>query len=739
MPEFSSTIQDQIDALRVMYQSGVGIETYELAKVYWPDPTDPIWYSSSEPNEDTAPMPIEVTPLEIRLMADSLPDLFLPVKMGDEIGDEEVELKFWDGPDDANQNDGAFGDLLFLHGEGIKIELYYWFPQVELLLLIWQGHLRNEEEADPPYFPVKAVQGFRSSESILPSGGHYEWCQAVFGGLLTTQAEIDEHGCPYNKHIGGSVGNFVSGSTPWSFCNRLDQASCTARGINPLFHLSHNTIATVIANGQTKGPTLYSTTEGNQTNLPDPVCVVMGQRRIEGVLLAFRRDLNNNHPDKGFFQTLNEVSRGPIVSISDFGVTIGGERKNDPFAYTYRLGTFGQTANFNLTAHGFSNIANFRYTYGWIDPATVNPSDVKSDAIVTGLSNIRVYSDEDTYIETYTTNPVWQLARMLCDKIWGYGLDYAKLDIPMWIEAAQWCDDFVQFEDINGDSWPHQRATSNVELRGKKVQQHIEDLCRSHRLALPFMFNGLISIVPLRKHTTAELNAAPVFTDEGDAPNIVCEKGDNDVERSTLRISRVSSFDLPNRIEVSYDKAADDWKETPIRPVEDIDAQLAAGRSEGTTTRKVEPKKYNLLGVTDEPQAMKMAQALLDLGELDRGGLMNNCSVKFTAWFIDTLNLHPEKVIKVENGHLNTRYGFEFFRVKSMERQSDLKVEITAQAYPVAYMASGFEIAFGDIDPGPPPDEPDFPLPPAPDDPPRLPPDLPFPIISFNEGVLNVV
>lgn len=733
MPEFDLTTQTKIENLRALIPNGV--EVYELVKVIWPDPTDPIWYSTSIPSEITAALPVEVAPLQVRLMAASTPDWFLPVKVGDEIGDEEVGLKFWDGPDDAGENDGAFGDLLFTHGEGVRVELYYWFPQEELLLLSWHGHLRNEEEADFYTLPVKAVQGFRASEALLPSGGHYEHCNAVFGGLLTTQAEIDENGCPYNKHIGGSVGNFQTGSTPWSFCNRRTTQSCTDRGINPLFHLSHNTIQTVIANGQTKGPTLYSTTFGNQTNLPDPVCVVMGTRRVAGELIAWRRDLNTNHPDKGFFQTLNELCRGPISYITGHWIEIAGVRYNYAFGYSYRLGAFGQTANFNITTHGFSNIANFRQTSDQLDPSTISPSDVKSSAIVAGLSNIRVYTDDDTYFETYTTNRAWQIARMLCDKIWGYGLDYSRLHIPSWIEAAQWCDEYVRFTDPNGDIYDHQRSSSNVELRGKKVQQQIEDMCRAGRLSRPFIFDGKIHIVPLRKLTEEELDACPVFTDEGNAPNIVWDDG---AEQSTLRASRISSVDLPNRIECTFDNVADDWKETPLRPTEDLDAQFRAGRAEGSTTRKPDPKKFNLMGVTDEPQAMKVQQALLDLGEFDEGGLMNNCSLTFTIWYLDSLVLHPAKVIKVENARLQARYEFDYFRVMSMERQSDLKVELTVQAYSPEYMET-FEVLLSDLVEPPPDDEP---LPPDwPFDPyPPLPPvDLPYPIISFGDGILKLV
>jgi hypothetical protein len=47
--------------------------------------------------------------------------------MDSTIGDEEVELAFWDA-------DGVISDLLVDNGEGCKVELFYWFPQVELLL-----------------------------------------------------------------------------------------------------------------------------------------------------------------------------------------------------------------------------------------------------------------------------------------------------------------------------------------------------------------------------------------------------------------------------------------------------------------------------------------------------------------------------------------------------------------------------------------------------------------------------
>lgn len=739
MPEFDSATRTKINALRARYATQEAIDTFELIKIAWPAPTEDIYYSVLQTDEITTPAP-SVSPIVSSLIPEGYPEWFVPVAVGASIGDEEVKLTVWDA-------DGAFADLLVLHGEGIKVELFYWFPQEELLLPYWQGHLRNEEEALPSITPFKVVQGFRSSEGTLPSRAHYTYCDAVFGGLLETQPAIDEHGCPYNLHIGGGVGNNDPDTgEPWTFCNRLNHASCTARAVNSLYHLSHNAIQKTIANGQTHGPLLYSTTVGNQSNLKEPVAVVMGVRRVSGFLIAYRRDLNNNHPEDGWFAGIYEMSEGPIVSFSNWKIILNNTEYKDPYYYRYRLGEFGQTAvDTQLQTHGYSHTALIKHHSGWIDPSTVDVSQATATAVVTGLRNIRVYSDEDTYSEIYSTNRVWQIARMLCDKVWGYGLDYDRLSIPSFIAAATWCDEYVRFTDTNGDYWDHQRSSSNVELRGKKVQQQIEDMCRAGRLSTPFLFDGKIHIVPLRALTTEELAACPIFTDTGEDRNI-CVTGEKGSEVSTLTISRNSDLNLPNKIEITIDLAADDWIETPMRPVEDVTAQLRAGRVVGDKARKINSKRFNLLGVTDEAQAMKMAWALLDLGEFDGGGLKNNLELKMTIWYLDSLELHPEKVIKVVSSRL-TRYGFTYFRVKEMARQSDLRMELKLQAYNVAYM-NYFEVLLSDIV-----DE-DYPLPPGvppgpvPGDPEPSPPDYPSPepnpcilqlgAISHLDGVLSV-
>lgn len=880
MPQFDSATRTKITALRALRTAGTAIEgPYEIVKIEWPAPDGTIYYGTTDV-EAVASVPPDLD-VELRLIPDDTTNSFLPVTIDSSIGDEEVELKFWDADD-------VMSDLLNDHGEGIRTTLMYWFPQVELLLPVWEGHLRLEDEADQTELTLKAVQGFRSSESSIPSRGHYQFCQAIFGGLLDTQEEIDELGCPYNLHLGGPIGTLDPDTgEPWTFCPRRDTGDCVTRGVDPLRHLSHRTITRTVVNTQSSGARLLSTSQGNETNLTEPVRVVMGVRRIYDMkVMAFRKDYNNNDPEHGWYQAFYEACEGPVASINQARIKVGSVEQNAvPLHYGARLGNFGDVSpDTSLSPHSFSATAFIRYTYGWVDPGTINPEDANANALISGLRDIRVcgaavagqngllatyYDDYDfttefgsrveqginypfaqtmspleglpnsdwsakwigqikpRYSETYTftskhddgiklivngvtvidslsvngthsgtialtadtlydiefwfkqgvsvwyvdlkwssatqteeivpasclfldvdqedlvvkqptSNRVWHIARMLSDKRWGMGYDYDRFAISSWIESAEWTSEFVRFTDFDGNVWDHQRAPSDVELIERKSQQQIEDMCLAGRLSRPYLFDGKIHISPLRALTDDELDECPEFTDEGDAPNII-QDGDNGSWKSTLKWSRKSDLDLPNRIECTYDSAGDDYVKTPLQPVEDIDAQLRAGRILGDHSLKKNEKKYHLLGVTGEAHGMKLQWALLDLGPHDEGGLQNNLTLTFTIWFMDAIDLHISKVIKVTNTKLQAKFGFTHFRILKMERSGGLHYALTVQAYNHDYMTS-FEIPYSDL-PTPPelPGPPEIPTPP---EPPPGPPGpqciLTFGTVTYENGVMEI-
>lgn len=695
MASYDGTTTTKIANLRTLLRQGYTPAIYQLLRVDWPSPDGTIYYASIDV-EQVATISPGVSPIDVRIVPENNPEWFLPAQVDATIGDSEIDLELWD-------EDEVISNLLIDHGEGVKVRLYSYFVYTyngtpsSLLLPYWDGHLRYEDDAAVDVIKLKAAQGLQSGDAEMPSRGHYEFCSAVYGGLQATQAAIDEGDCPSNKHIGGAIGNNnPSTGLPWTFCDRRSTSSCTARGVDPLYHLSHAGTGLTVVNGQTSGGSLFSTSQGNETNLPEPVSVIMGTRRKYGMkVMHYRRDLNNNHPEDGWFFAQYEGCEGPVRSISQAKITVGGKTQNaNPIHYNYRLGTKAQNpypaGNYRLTDHGYSGTSHILYNFGYVNPANINPEDASASAMFEGLDNIRVYTNATTYTSTFTNNRVWQIARMLCDKRWGFGYDYADLDIDSFIAAADWADDTVTFTDVFGTAWTHIRAQSDVELIARKVQEQFEDMCIAGRLSRPFWFNGKICIEPLKALSSGELAACPVFTDEGDSRNIIWE-GEGEDARSTLTFSRKSSFNLTNRVKINFDDIENDYQQRPLRPIEDLDAQLAAGRVQGNKARKVNSKEYNLLGVVHEPHATKLGWSILDLGPCDDGGLKNNCRAKFKLWVIDALDLHPEKVIKITSSRA-TKYGFQYFRVKNIEHTSDLTVEIECQAYNSTYM-DAFETA----------------------------------------------
>ena len=188
--------------LRDMQRNGINPRVAELALIEWPAPDGPVYYATRIA-ADLLDKPELLDrldgPIELRLRQ----GMFLDVPASSGISDDKVSLDFWDGDNELTR-------LTQTHGAGQRVEIYYYFPDVDLVVSEWWGHWQPPDEVDVDSFKGSAESGFRSSSLTLPSRAFFTGCQAVFGGLLQTQAEIDEGDCPYNRHLGGSA----TGSDP---------------------------------------------------------------------------------------------------------------------------------------------------------------------------------------------------------------------------------------------------------------------------------------------------------------------------------------------------------------------------------------------------------------------------------------------------------------------------------------------------------------------------------------------
>jgi len=641
-------------------------QVFELVGVSWPMPDGLVYYCSTKLDE-LPQFPESSTigsPIEARLPAYA----FQQFSHVSDIGDDTVQLELAD-------IDGAISDLFYAHGEGVKVELFYYFPQVDLLVSTWWGHLRPPDTADGYSFKAKVQSGFRSALLSLPRRYLGTRCGVIWGGRFATQGEIDQCGCPWNLHIGGSKG--IAGSELLGPCNQSSRAVCGLFLPGAKAFAGFETVIEGIVNNQTKGPGLIATSRGNETNLKRSLRIVYGHVIVRDLdLLAFTPQLDTKHPDQGFVRCLFAICEGTVSLVFNCkvnGSLIGFQHLNT------RNGELEQAAtSFSPNVSNYSLTALFYGVYGPVNAAQYNEKNLQGEAEVYGCSKVRVYTDANTYTEQYTTNRAWCLFDLYTNKRYGHGVSIDRFVIEDWVELAAWCDEAVGYANAVGEYFTGTRSTFNGELNERSAQQQINDFCMAGRFGLPFRHGGKIRIIPLRKETIDD--SVPLFTDQGEGRNIIVDDRGN----SSLSWSQKSDADLVNQIQLTFIDAAHNHIERPLT-FEDQVAQLRAGRAMGDDTVRIVKEQYGAFGVTSLGEAARLGNLLLDLGPFDQGGLQNNLTVKFLTPDIGAaLGLWQYKLIKVVSPKIE-RFGFQYFRVMARERRSDLVTEITAQAYPVEY------------------------------------------------------
>lgn len=667
---FDLVTAEQLEKLRGLYRRGERIRACELVAVRWPAPDGTRHYACAPFDR----MP-NFHPLADRGL--SIDDLrvqgyFIDLPFTSEVNDDSIPLELLDDEREVTR-------LLRTHGAGHQVEVYYYFPQINALVSLWWGHLRPPREGGQAVLKLSAASGFRSLRRSVPSRILYTGaCQAVYPvGVLTTQAEIDEGACPVNLHIGGAVGlpDPATGQ-PYPTCPQDSRAECAKRIGDDLSFYAADTVVESIVNHQTKGPALLARSQGNETNLKEPLPRVYGERWLRDLQVsALIKQFNTRHPDKGFVRVQVPGCEGRIKSMTQCSVnevTVGFEHLN------VRLGALRQArTGFSPTASNLSGTAHFFAVHGQVDPAPLSASNLRGKCKVEGAADVRVYTSETEFTEQYTTLRSWCLLDLYRSPRFGMGKKLSRFEIEEdWMTLAAWDAQTVKYKRADGTVHTVPRSNFSAHLVGRPSADQIRDICLFGRYGLPFRHNGKVRQVALKKEAIDD--SIPVFTDEGPGANIQITK-----EGSQLFWSQIDPAELVNQIVLTFEDRAHNNIERPLT-FNDRPAQKAAAAALGDTGLHVVPKPYSAVGITDEGEAIRWAWMCLALGEFDEGGLKNNLRVRFVAPFFEVLNLRRYQLIKVVSRKIDG-FGFEYFRVMDRRRRGDLFYEIIAQAYPADY------------------------------------------------------
>ncbi len=671
--------QTKLAALKVQPE----LTLCEVLAVHWPAPDGTKYYAGTKLDE----LPnfrgiLKYVPdgVDPRLPGRSFPN----AELAADVSDERINLTFWDA-------DGEITRLFRTHGEGVKVELIYFFPQIDWFVAHWFGHFQPPSEVDMVDFSTSAASGFRSAGLPLPHRIYQLPCQNQYGPSvpLLTQEEIDESGCPVNKHIGGPIGNIdpATGQV-YPKCAKTIPDCQKIVGDTKSYTGIITTVAAVAI--QTHGQTTFASSKGNETTLKQPIRVLYGGPRVVRALdlLAYRQEHNTAHADQGFLAAQFSIGEGPLFSISNCSINqaiVGAAHLNT------RLGTNRQSpTSYAPNISNFSYLANFFGRIGPLNPGGYNASNITGQCTAMGLANIRVYTSETEYTEIYTDLRGWCLLNLYHKWRYGHGIDIRRFVIGDWIYIAEQDAANLTFTDPLGNTWTGQRNKFSADLQGRSAQEQIRDLCLFGRYTMPFQYLGKIRILPLQKEP---LENVPVFTDEGPEQNIL-RNADNDPDKPLMpRIyySKKSDAELANELLITFEDSQNGNIERP-QTFADEKQQLKAGRAAGESSLRIVRKQYSALGISQQANLVRVGWQLYYLGEFDTGGTLNNCGYRFYTTFQAGFALYQSQVIKLDAALVRRTspsqdrpQGFTYFRVIKKRRLPDLSYEVQVWAYPEDY------------------------------------------------------
>lgn len=676
--------------LLAMSNAGQTIACAEYLEVRWD--TGVISYYAVSAWQNIPPFGNIGKIIQPRIVPSGKRDPFHELEINPDLRTENINITFDD-------TDKAITDNFQTYSSGVTCIVHLYYPDVSLDIEIWWGQLQAPSIYGWKNLKTTITNGYRSRELTVPGRSRRKECTAqVFGGKLPDIEAVRSSLCPYDKHLGGSVGvNDPVTTAPYLDCPKTKEA-CIARLGTVKYFGGFNTDASAMS-APNQGNPYIAVSRGNASNLTEPIRVVFGLKYVRSNQLLLWRPLTPPGYEDGWIDAVWEVCEGPVQDIYNFvmnGENIGWNYRN------IRLGTRGQSATYYTPdVSNFSSVAHVRAQHSHVDTALISGAgDLNSECYVMGFNEVCVYTDDAplTKTRTFSADRAWCLLELYKNQKFGIGYAEALFEIADWMAVSSWLSTVVTFVATYADgetlTVSSPRSSFSAICEGRPISEIVEDICRGGAISVPFQHEGKFTLSTFHEAGAPELAAARVFYDSGDTPNIIREPG----QPPMIELSQTPDNKLVNEIEVRFEESANGDIERPII-VDDPDQKLKAGRQLGESSRFLSvPKTYAGFGVSSFQEAVRLAYRLLKFGEFDEGGTDNNIRLKLTVPFEQTLGLKRYDIIKVVSDILDsftlpsgivtdtTRYAVEYFRILRMKKVANGRCEITAQAYnPTSY------------------------------------------------------
>lgn len=224
-----------------------------------------------------------------------------------------------------------------------------------------------------------------------------------------------------------------------------------------------------------------------------------------------------------------------------------------------------------------------------IASSRLSGSNPTINSYVKGMK-VKVLKENQWSVE-YSENPAWIIYDFLINPIYGTGrwIKEEMLDLPSFIETANYCDEEIEYKDFDGTTKTCPRYTLNIILDSKK--EPIEHL--SSMLAV---FGGFFTIG----------NKISLKVEKAETP--VYSFDDDTIVADSMSITQMSLDDTPNRYRIGYFEPSQNWTEIKV-VVEDLELQHEQ-------EEQINEKSVTLAGCTSQNQALRIGRLYRDLNKV---------------------------------------------------------------------------------------------------------------------------
>lgn len=555
--------------------------------------------------------------------------------------------------------------------------------------VLFQGIVNPPDLSTESLFQLSAINRMNMQRVLLPPVRIQRRCPWLFPSNAQQRQEAVNGGsggayslfypCGYSPDQPGGVGATVGGG-PYTSCAHT-RTDCEARGMfsGPMRFGGIEFVPSSIQVRSYGGGWQYAAVDDNVGIYNDFVPMLYGTAWYRPPIVFTRNDGN---------LTRMEVllGMGPIqgvqkVLVNQIEIPLGLSGTNMTATGWYNLiSTGGRDGAFNPDFKDAAGspagdpYGSMAYMSVVVPNRISNGQSLPTVQVLADGLQLPTYGTDGSYQNaTFTANPAWVLLDILRRSGWGT----ADVDLATFAKAAEFCDEQIQTQDLNGNNITVPRFQSNLCLqRRRNAADVIRGVRNAARLLFTYSVGGLLQLqventIALQQpapeacsNSTEALDGgwpAYEFSDGSDGAANILRRANGE---PSVQVSSRSIADTPNQATVEFQDAFNAFQQDSLLMV-DLDDIGVTGQLITTTLMA--------LGIPNYDQAARILKFTLDKA------IRGNTYVTFET-SVKAVGLRPGDIITVT--YLKEGFTRQPFRIVAIAPGTNYRTtKISAQIH----------------------------------------------------------